>query len=513
MSFDHILRQYATRSVPAMQRTFHAIERRELLVLCALVAVAASISIPAPFVGLGILGVVGGIGLMAVFIRHPQLWLYCFIVSLIVWFPQKGEATESVTGVEYGLVAFYLGGLAVWFTVMLFVRRVTVLRNLGDWLLASALVLSVFNLGIALANDVPLIEWAREWLLLVFALYYFPLREHFRTNREIVTLCTVLGLTMTVVGAMTLQKYVAASTNAAYAWQILSSRMNSNNNMSVVLSLFAIMAVLYMTNLRGRLIALAAAAFFATLTIVSFARMFILATGVGIVGTLLLMDTRRLVNAGLYAAAIGFIFFAGVSVVFQDKAEIALKVLGARIGSTSKGTKDISIRERIAESREVGQHILANPLGGEGFGSTFSFYDPILNTTAHPQFIHNGFLYLPFKLGLPLCLLLYAWYSHYLARAYLCARGATVPFDRILALGALGSLLALILINLTSNLFKARDAFVMLSFAMAFICTVESRIISESQQRHFNSQATTLGFWTLGAMTLGALVFFFWQVR
>jgi O-antigen ligase len=503
-----------------------------------------------PLIGLVVLGVVVVPVLVLLFVRHPRYWLYAVVASLWFWFPQKGDASKGITALEYVLVAWYFGGLGIWFFVMMFVRRRRLVYHTGDILLLCFFGISVFNLGIALANDVSPMQWLREWLLFLFILYYFPLREHFRTLREWVVLSVVFTLTMTAIGAVTIQRYIAASSNVVYAFQILTSRLNSNNNMTVAVSIMAAIGALYYNKTLIRVLLLSVAGFFATLTIISFARMFMLATAVSIVGALLLVDTRRVVGFLAYSAILAIVFVGTVSLVFQSRATIALKVFTTRISSTAAGTKDLSLRSRISESRVIASMIQTQPIAGYGLGAGFSFYDPITNTTLKPTFIHNGYLFIAFKLGFVLWVLLYAGLTYYLARSYACALQAQTPLEKMFAVGAMSAVFALLVINLTSSIFEVRDGFIMLALLLASISIAErdmqnawvgeqrDRVLASTeapntfpvalstvspvatsgtrlcrQFAYINSFSLVWGTAAFVLLTVAALAFFLWQVR
>jgi O-antigen ligase len=517
MTVQNALRSYVatanTLRMDAMQR----IAWREMSVILGLTGLIAFASAKINlFIGITAIGLLVSVMILSVFIRYPRVWLCAVALGLVIWFPQKGEDTGGITAMEYVMVAFYVGGLALWFSLMWFVQRRKLIRNVGDWLLIGFLVALLLNLFVAMGNEVSPLTWFRAALLFVFLLYYFPLREHLITQRDVILFCGVVCCAMFVVAAQTLQRYVAASTNVLYAYQLMTSRMNSNNNMSVVLSIIAVVAALYTRKPLIRILLLGIGVVFFTMTVVSFARMFILATVVGITATLLFFDTRRLIAFGVSAMLVIAIFASGVTVIFQKRAAVALTVLSKRVGSAAKGTKDPSLIARIIESKVLVGHLLHSPLGGMGMGATFTMYDNINNRTIHPQFVHNGYIFIVAKLGIPIWFLLYGWYVFYLARAYICARSANTMFDIIISYAAFASLLSLLLINLTSSIWEVRDGFFMLAFLVAFVSIIEERLLASADaptRQRWASNATLLGVAGVLLLACGATAFYLWQVR
>lgn len=429
-----------------------------------------------PLIGIVFIAVLIIPTLFILFIRHPRLWLYSVVLVLPLWFPQKGDADSSISIVEYLLVGFYIGGLALWFFIMLVICRKKIIRHVGDTALVLVIVASALNFFIAFVNDVPPLEWFRDWLLFVFLLYYFPIREHIQGEREIYTFSALLTGAMLVVGGMTFYRYMLASSNIFYAYQLVSSRQNANNNMSVIMSLFAMFVALYSRKKTIQSIALFLTIFFFTLTIVSFARAFIISTVAALLAILVLFDIRKIIRMVIYGIVAIVVFFGALQVLFHDKSDIVLKVIGVRIGSSSKGTQDKSLQSRISESMVMSKEIRAHPFAGNGLGATFSFYDPISNQYAHAKFVHNGYIFIAFKFGLPFFILFYTWYGYVMYRSYTSAVRAENPMHKAFMYATVASLLALLVINVTSCVFEVRDGFFMIAFVLGVAASIEQKI-------------------------------------
>jgi O-antigen ligase len=519
-----LVTHYLRHSVPSVRSAPYpalALASKEGIALVLGVALVVLLGVWEPLAGLAVLGVAAAVLVLMVFVRHPFVWLCTAAVALIPWFPQRNNVTKGVTGSELGLVVFYIGGLALWFVIMLLVKRRKLIRNLGDTLILGAFCVMALNALVAYSNELDMFYWVREALLFVFLLYYFPIREHCRSQRQILTLWVVFCGAMLVVGGWTLSLYLKASTNAIYAFEILSSRQNSNNNMSVVMSFFGIAGAVYARKRWQQAAMLGVAIFFVTITVVSFARAFIATTIAGIVVAFAVLDTRRLFKVAVAALVVGLVFMAGISVVFQKRSQIAIKILTSRVGSTAAGRKDVSVRARINESRVIIQSVIRSPIAGNGLASRFFYPDPINLVIARSGFVHNGYLYIIYKLGAVFWFLIYGWMVHYGLRAFFLTRAATTPLERIVGTGAFAGFVGLSAINFTSCFLEIRDGFVIVAVIVAATSMLEAlqrKRLGERLSREVRTipSERELNWLTLGwtvALACAVLAIFIWQTQ
>jgi hypothetical protein len=77
-----------------------------------------------------------------------------------------------------------------------------------------------------------------------------------------------------------------------------------------------------------------------------------------------------------------------------------------RFRSLSGYGSDPSLRYRVVESGFVYERIRAHPVGGSGFGATIFWAPPLTQTTPKKRnYSHNGYLWLAWKIGLPVAAL------------------------------------------------------------------------------------------------------------
>ena len=461
-------------------------QNADILVLSALAAALVPIALllTAPVNVLALVAVPLLVLVVMLFVRYPRLWLYTGAVVNYFWI-SSGKGDVEITLTEYALVAFYIGGLWIWFFAMVFIKKRRIVRNMGDRVLLAAIFGASLNIILALVNDeASALTWLREYLLFFMMLYYFPWREHFTERRHIFTFFALTAGVFIVIGASNLWQYVKAASNVLYAYQVWTSRKLLNTHIFLCATIFCTMATFYASTRKVRLRMLLLTAFYTLVVVVSFARGFWISGIIGIIATLWLFDKRKLALFIFYGAVGATIFISAVQVIFPERASLILKVIQARLTSSAEGTKDLSVLARVYETQTVLNYIVNYTFGGAGMGTRFSVYDPLEHNFTRVVFIHNGYLFAWMKVGLPFFLAFYGVWVYMLRKAYTLARQSThKPLHRILASGAFGSLFALTLVNVTSAIPEGRDGFYCLSIIYAAIAFAESSSFSIQQTK------------------------------
>ncbi len=439
-----------------------------LLSLLTAAGVAAAVLLdPLPALAVALLPAL--VLVIVLFVRYPRVWLYTGAVVNYFWISQ-GKGDTEITLLEYALVAFYIGGLWIWFFAMVFIKRERIVRNIGDRVLLIAIAAASVTIVLALANDEssPL-NWLREYLLFSMMLYYFPWREHLTERKHILTFFALTAGVFIGIGVMNLWQYVKAASNVLYAYQVWTSRKMLNTHIFLCATIFCSMGAFFATNRRARLGMLTLTAFYTLVVLVSFARGFWISGILGILTTLWILDKRKVAIFALYGIVGAVLFVIVVQVMFPERAALIFNVIYARLASSTEGTKDLSVLSRVFETKVILEYMSRYTLGGTGLGATIVIYDPLNHFFSRVSFIHNGYLFIWMKLGLPFFLAFYMVWAYMLSKAYILAKTIQSPLYRILAAGAFGSLVAFTLVNITSAIPETRDGFYCLSILYAAI--------------------------------------------
>lgn len=129
-----------------------------------------------------------------------------------------------------------------------------------------------------------------------------------------------------------------------------------------------------------------------------------------------------------------------------------------RLLSLGRYQSDNSLRYRITETRHVAEEIREHPIVGSGLAATIYWGRPWeLVPPASEAFVHNGYLWLAWKLGIPAALILFAFLFAALLAPAPVAR-APDPLLGSLRTGAKAALFALLLTSITFPSFTSLSA-------------------------------------------------------
>jgi hypothetical protein len=138
--------------------------------------------------------------------------------------------------------------------------------------------------------------------------------------------------------------------------------------------------------------------------------------------------------------ALGFLAVGGLG-------SSALPTAVQRVTSVARYSSDNSIESRRVESAAVIRAIRADPVTGAGFGATITWGKPGVFATTTTGFSHDGYLWLAWKVGLPLALVLVGAIGMAAVRAG--------PRNDVLRVGSQAALLAMLAICVTFPAFNA----------------------------------------------------------
>lgn len=388
----------------------------------------------------------GGVAMIQLF-RHPLLNLSLVLAGavLIIGYSDGVRVGEVV----YGLyLAMFLGH---WFVTRMWLRRETVLDSVE----ARALLLFLIGAGasviLTLTYRGSLTGMASEMISLGMLALFFPVREACAHGRRglggVLVAMAALGI---FIVARNLWSYQAVALALASPAWIPVGRVVANDGALMAMSLFALTLVACLDDWHGRgwsfLLFLA---FAAGLVITQSRGQWLAFVGGGLVLAAIVQPRhrRRLVAGGI-AAAVALVAVAAV--IAGDYLALLALGLGERASSIGSAlSADVSLANRIAESKAVLGHVVRNPIVGHGMGVPFAFFDFTHDVTRSDTFIHNGYVSLWFKFGLwGVVLVLFFW----LGSAW---RGLTayriIGAEALVRAAGLGSGIALLGFTVSAN--------------------------------------------------------------
>lgn len=432
--------------------------------------------------------------MMSVSKTWPKVWLGSVLLAFPFFLFDTGKGL-SVS--EVILAVYILGSLSIWLVHALATGK-KLLRWWGDFLLVLFLALSVFNVGIALLNDVELLDWISEWAVLLLMLYYFPLREVFgdseRSLRQLLALLAIASLE--AAGLSAYHYATRTGSGLVYAYQILASRSRLFGPVFVLAILLGTSILFHVRSRWTKVLLTILVLINAGGLIQSFTRSLWIPTGASLVLLLAFLTwPQRLRYVAATTVLVGAAYVAG-SIVAPRITQIGLRLIEDRITSSTQLTGgDYSFETRLIEADAAEQYIRMYPLGGNGIRAELLAWDPISQFTWQKSFIHIGYVSAMFKYGIPLSLILFcfiilfSWRS--VEQAWFAwrdpdARGFT-PMTRSVAIGIALFLPTLYLTILTAGFFDQRYGNVLFAIVFALVSIVSHQCQQHTTNHRHNS--------------------------
>ena len=198
-----------------------------------------------------------------------RIWL----TSAIVLLPFFSKSTDAGIGLlEVMIAAYYHGSLILWFLWHLLVRRRKIFRNGGDVLSGLFFAASFFSVIVSYGNDVEPMQWIRSWQLPVLILFYFPIREHFRTRQQILYLIILLSLVFAGFGLYNLYEYKQVTAKFTYGYEVLYKGVRNDASMFGAAGIIALMMFISMKNITGKIVSISFATLYILVLMASLAR-------------------------------------------------------------------------------------------------------------------------------------------------------------------------------------------------------------------------------------------------
>ncbi len=467
-TFSIFATSLASRNYWRMSRTLLRNFSAEVWLSLALLATLATVVLTIP--ALELIYVLGGVLLLstlALMIWKPHFWLVIFTLSLPYWL--LAEADPELRLDELLLAAFYLLSVVVWFAKALVARQRIVFHEVDAGILFFFIVGTPINFAIALLNDVEPLRWIRAWGLIATLLLYFPLRDFLRTPRQRrIFFVALIGVTL-IAALQTAYRYWLATQNILYAYEVISARVVTNTSLFLGASIATLTAALLLRRWKVKTSLFLVQVVATMALIVSFYRGFWIALLVAITLLFWYLPKRQksqLLLWGILGISGAILIFA---LFFKSYMDIALEMLEYRFTSIGKGVKDISLQARLSETGVILDHLARHPLSGYGLGSTFTYYSPIYRYHEHTFYIHNTYLYLSFKFGIPLAAIFFGSLLIAIRRGIQWSKRAPTIETRIYLLSASLLLLGLLTAALTFCVLYQRDALLTFAFALLLL--------------------------------------------
>lgn len=429
--------------------------------------------------GLIVLGIIVSIVILYLFIIYPRFWIYTITLSLFIFF-RKAEEGVSALDVITGLL--YLLTLFAWLIWQFAFKRTKLVTNIGDWFVIAFFILLFGNSIIAVVHGVSFLNWIREYSIMALVLFYFPIRHYFYEEKYLIRLIILLGFAIVMTDLQQFYDYYKLSmTNIVYAYQIISS-VRINQVIYTAATAFGIIFVLYEKKFSKQMIFLSFTMLNVIAIVSTFSRTFWIILLFEIVLFIILVPIKQKIKLLAYSFIISAAFFITIMLVFSNRATAAFQLMENRLESSTKGRKDVSVVGRLAEYDVVLKRISEYPLGGNGLAKEFTFMFPVKRHTIHTLTTHNGYLFLFYRIGIPLSLFYIFFLFYFTIKSFTLFFRSKENLYKILSLGSFCGLLVMIISDFSSTQFCVRDGSFVLAFAFAFYSIAEKNNRKNSNQ-------------------------------
>lgn len=367
-----------------------------------------------------LLGGVFVIVLIPLFIKYPKIWIYFSTLLFAFFLVYKGREDEaSVLEIAFAIVT--IPGIFYYLFYKIFIKRESVIENYGDLFVILFVLFLPLNAIVAVVNDVEFIRWVREVSIMLFILFYFPIREYIKTEKDLIILllCALIAnLSCIFFVVQNFRETTLAVANYAYELFGLAGKVKINHTVFAAAYFTSIILFITRTNIILRTLMFFTASASLIALIITVSRTFWIVTLFGTVVLFLYYGWKERFRIIFFYVFISLAIVGIIYFTFGSNYKIVTKLIEHRFLSATKGKQDRSVQSRLAEFPVVLKGISENPLGGNGFAKKIRFREPIMVLTWTSQSIHNGFTSLPYRAGLPLALFYISFFLFYFARAF-----------------------------------------------------------------------------------------------
>ncbi len=418
------------------------------------------------------LAIIGAIPLLYLMVKYPRIWIYLIALTNIYFFYERDD---DVSILEIIIAVQYLGSLVFWMFWILLVKREKIIFNIADFFVMFYMIIIVINSLIAYMNSNEMLYWAREAANLCLISLYFPIRKYFTEKNHLVTLLIIYSIVVTASAFLHFYTYMKfLQGDIHYAFQLMRS-IRVNQTLFTAASVFGFIFTLYIKKRWATILLIIFTSISIVGLITSFSRTFWVILLFEIIIVIFYLSGRQRIKLIIYTLLTTIILTATLFFVLEDKSKIMFKIIENRFVSTGRGTKDVSVQARFVEYGQVWKGIKEYPMAGNGLARKVVFWNILESSTARARFIHNGYLFIMYRMGIPAMLVCFFPYFYYLKKGEKLSRKTDNEFYRLLSVGSFLAILLMLISNFTAAQIIQREAAIVTALSFAFIGIVIER--------------------------------------
>ena len=247
--------------------------------------------------------------------------------------------------------------------------------------------------------------------------------------------------------------YRTALYNAVEEWELNFIRGAGNENILLLGTIVSLTALIFSERFVGKVSLFAMFVVSTAAVILTMTRSLWAVTVLSILLIFLFIEPnlkRRFIQYSTFV----LLLLTVLAVIYWDFALFIVDLIILRLETFNLGFEDISLLERVYETKRVLARIMENPIMGWGFSTEYLRLDMLKNRTySYSFYIHNGYLSIWYKMGLFGLLAMMGYCITLFIQAKKCLRATTSPVMKIITTSIVAYLPAAALMNVTSPVF------------------------------------------------------------
>lgn len=423
------------------------------------------------------LGIAGLVISTLTFFRYPKLYLLIYLGICTLFF----DSQDGIT--TFDLIYFLAFGFyfLIYFLPWLLTLSIELESALDKLFLALLFILGLgIILGILMGAPPVKIFGDTAYYLAIPSYFGFRrLAQDTSYRRAIFLLLMGIILFITVRNILNYRQLLIA---AYLPWQAENARIATNEVVILFGASFTLCSTVLSKNYKITILSLIGLGVMIGTLILTQSRGYWLAfivTGLAVFLVVRTSDKWRMI---LIFVSVGFISLVIAQFLLGNFIDIVFSALAERFSSITSNKLDVSLLERLYESQAVVEKIMSNPIIGYGAGTGYRRELLFQNYVETRTFIHNGYLLVWYKYGLPGILIFLAISYHILVKSYRIFKNNSNSTIRLIALSIFSTYCGMLLVNNTSPQFYQFDSLYVISLMSVFVAMYSSKEIDSDEK-------------------------------
>lgn len=398
-----------------------------------------------------------------------------FVLGYFLVLPAYLENPEGVSVAEIIFLLYTLAVAFFYFFLPLITGRLKTENTLDKLFIIFTLMLPYASF-LGLFNGAAAYSAFGELTYYTGVFTYFAFRYHLPNPSFQKSLLALIILLLVFVMARNAWYYQEIILQAYMPWQVSKARVAANEVLILFSSVLFSVALVYVKQLKYKMFAIVLLGVSIASLVLTQSRGYWLAYVISFIVIFILLNREKKIQMVVWFGTIAALVITTAALFFSSYFDLVTTALVERFQSIATSTqKDVSLLERFDESASVFNKIIVNPVIGYGLGveyTKFYYFDRIHGATSY---VHNGYLAVWYKFGLPGLFILLSICLITIRNAYRIFKNNPQTVHKILGLSIIAVIFGMFLVNNTSPQFLAFDSTLLLTIMAAYTATVSSK--------------------------------------